>query len=155
MTEPAETPTAIPLAPPAHEGYAGGSTTFDAATWTRAVERLLAAVSHREVKSADGKTVATVREHETDPPEHGRWTRRSPKPGPLPVLVLESEIARGAKTREHTNTAALGASLDLDLYHAAKFVVGECRRQHARGLSLRAPVAAGEGVVELTFVMVL
>ena len=139
---------------PVYAGYASGSDVLDETTWTAAVAKLLATFTSREEKGRDGK-VTVLTDHETDPPEHGRWTRRVPRPGPLPVLVLESEIGKGAKTREHTTTVVLGHTLDLDCYHNARFAVCEARRQNAKGLALRAPKPVEDGCVELAWVMVL
>lgn len=141
-----------------HEGYASGSTVLDAATWTAAVEKLLAAsstVTEKDPQSRDGREITRV-VHDTDPPENGRWTRKQPRPGPLPTLVLEDDIAKDAKTVEHEHSVLPGEeNLDATCYHMAFMVVSEARRQRANGLALRDPVTDDNGMTVLGVVLVL
>lgn len=142
--------------PQAHEGYASGSKTLDMATWTAAVAKLLAATKTEDVLGPDKKKTGTKASHETDPSDHQRWTRKTPRPEPLPRLVEEHAIARGAKVLEHELTALLGPEPDLDMvcYHNARSLVLEARREHAHGLALREPKTdvAGNLVLECVFV---
>lgn len=116
--------------------------------WTAAVKTLLERKTVTEEKREDG-AVVTVESHETDPPSDMRPPRGMKRPGPLPELVNEEEIAKGARTQVHDHQA-----LD-DLDHMARVVVLEARRIQATGLALREPSVGPDGRVTLSVVNVL
>jgi len=133
--------------PKPYDGYAGGSSTLDLATWTAAVKKCLGAtrVETREiaVEGQPGKQKISVVAHETDPPEHFRATRKIPRPGPLPELVGLSSIPKGAKTVEHEHTVDVvhpHGGLDAVLHHIAHHAVSQARANQARQIALRDPV---------------
>lgn len=118
--------------------------------WVEAVRSLLERRTVVERKTKDGKT-ETVEIHETDPPENFRPPRGMKVPGPLPELVEEREVAKGARTETHSHAVPAGADLD----HCARVVVTEARRIQARGVALRDPVDLPSGGSVLTVVLVL
>jgi hypothetical protein len=145
------TPTAL------HDGYAGGSTTIDLATWKAAVVKMLAETRKR-VPSDDGKSVASVQTgHPTDPnPKFWSPRRNVKEPGPLPTLVEEAAIAKDARIEEQEaqHAVPLPGQIDVALYGLAHHLVSHARMRQARQIALRAP-RVQNGVVFLETVLVL
>jgi hypothetical protein len=119
----------------------------DLASWTSVVQKLL----DSSETVTEGKTTRLV--HVTDPPDHGRWTRSQPKPGPLPMLVLESEIAKDAKTIENNHYVNAKECDAAMLSHMARVVVLEARREHAKGIALK-PLEFASGSIQFSVVLV-
>lgn len=118
--------------------------------WVAAVTGLLGRFTETDETTDDGATV-TRKRHETDPPDGFRPPRGMRRPGPLPELVAEKEIAKGARTQVHDHAVPEG---DDVLDHMARVVVLEARRIQASGVALREP-AEKDGRWTLSVVNVL
>lgn len=139
-----------------HEDYARGSTTFDLATWTHAVQKMLGETRTRHPLEATER-VEVRAGHPTAPkPDFWSPSPRVRKPtATLPELVEETALEKGARTEEQEGSMALPvADLDAALYGAAHHLVSHARLRQAKGIVLRAPrVEAGRVFYETVLVL--
>ena len=125
--------------------------TITAEAWREAVATLLLKFETVTVVLPDGSK-AEKKVHETDPTPGQRCPKGMPRPGPLPALVEEADVAKAARTLVMThNVETAGA----DLAHMARHAVVNAREHNAKGIALRDPVEESPGVTSLAVVLVL